>query len=185
MLVMAVLCAGGLVLAAPTNATAQESSESSAQASTSGSSSAGTAIGSSKKIGVGLGGGTLVNGVSGKFYLSESSAIKALAGLTFNGFGGEVHYMIKELQLSKFGFGRLDLGLGVGAAFRTFNYSWGNYMTVGPNANIGFQLKFNQVPLEITASWRPGYYFALSSFSGRTVGGLGLGGGGGAIRWYF
>lgn len=163
-LFVAIMCAGGVLATSPEVAHSQESKSSSS-----------SEIGKSKKIGVGLGGGSFVSGLSGKFYMGETSAIQANAGFGF-GLGGSVQYIIKEIELMSFGFADWDLALGVGAGFATS--SWG--FSVGPHANIGLSWKLKSIPLEFSGAYRPGFYFGDNIYSG-----LNFGYGGGALRWYF
>ena len=76
----------------------------------------GSGISSERTIGVGLGGGTTTSGLTGKLYLSDSSALQAVVGIGtgYNDFGVGVDYIIQEIGLTTFAGSALDLELGAG-----------------------------------------------------------------------
>ena len=146
-------------------------------------------IGRSEKIGVGVGAGPLISGVSGKFYLDQRNTIQALLGTTFyGGFGIEGNF-VHEIQLTSFSGGRLDFHVGGGLAFRTFNYYagfyyGGSFTMFGPNGVIGLGLKLKDVPLEFATEWHPGLYFG-SGYWASPYSGFYYRGGAFYARWYF
>ena len=136
-------------------------------------------IGKDAKFGVGLGGGALTSGLTAKMYLSDSTAVQAVAGITGWGvsFGAD---FIKEFgSLFDHRLGTLKWGVGGGAG--VVLYSVGTYSStiIGISGVVQLSWHFKSFPLEIVTDWRPTY------FIGDYIGGVYLGGGGGAIRYYF
>jgi hypothetical protein len=130
------------------------------------------------RIGVGVGGGTLANGLSAKFYVAPRTALQAVLGLSHWGlsFSGD---FIKEFRpFVRTPVGDMFAGVGVGAGlvrYRDFN---DEADVVGISGILELGWHFNEVPLELILDWRPTYYF------GDFIGGFFFGGGGGAIRWF-
>lgn len=140
--------------------------------------SAGGKIGGGS-FGLGLGGGTMVSGLSAKYYMGNSSAIQAVIGGSGWGFGASVDYAQDIVTLARTSWGKFNLYAGAGGAFHAYNVGADQSAVFGAAGIVGLNLHFTEIPLELATEWRPAYTF------GDYVGGLYLGGAGGGIRWYF
>ena len=130
----------------------------------------------------GVGGGNLISGFSIKKVLSKNTAVQGVLGSAVYGmFGaaGGADYMVSQPELWRGDGARLRWGVGAGAA--VVMHSGGSW--VDASAVIELVLRFDEIPLELVSDYRPGYILWLGS-SG-AFGGLHLGTGGGAVRWYF
>ncbi len=133
-------------------------------------------IGTSKKIGVGVGGGTLSSGLSGKMYLKEDFAVQATVGA---GWGTAIGVdVVKEFPINEYEPGRLFWGAGAGAGTWLVSGYGGNIFAVSGIVQLGWH--FKDMPLEVTTDIRPTFFTGDYLYSG-----LYLGGGGGAVRYYF
>ena len=54
---------------------------------------------------------------------------------------------------------------------------------IDASAVVELVLEFENLPVEVTTDWRPGYWIGLGDAA--SFGALHLNGGGGAIRWFF
>ncbi len=135
-------------------------------------------IGTSRKLGAGVGGGTLSSGLTGKMYLQDGLAAQGFvgAGGFALGLGADV---VKEFAIESFPEADVFWGAGVGVG--TFGYGYvggGGVFAVSGVAEVGIHL--NQLPVEVVLDVRPTFLTGNYVWSG-----LYLGGGGGAVRYYF
>lgn len=144
------------------------------------SSAAAAEIGSAKRLGIGLGGGTTTSGLTAKYYLAPTSAVQVFVGQRLK-YGNSISadYIMEFGPLAKAAPGKLFWGAGVGAGLLMYNRDKhrSNLVAISGVLQIGWH--FSQFPLELIADWRPTFYI------GDYDDGLWLGGGGGAIRWFF
>ncbi len=133
-----------------------------------------------KKLGVGVGGGTIANGLTAKYYLTENTALQVMLGQRFrHGVSVGADYVMEFAPLAKGGAGRLFWGAGVGAGLLLYDVGVNQSNIIGVSGIVELGWHFQALPLELIVDWRPTY------FIGDYLDGLWLGGGGGAIRWYF
>lgn len=136
-------------------------------------------IGKDSTFGIGLGGGTLTSGVTGKYYLGETTALQAVVGINGWGmsFGAD---FIKEFgALYTAPAGRLFWGAGAGGGVIMYSLGTQSAAIVGVSGVVQLGWHFNSFPIEVVSDWRPTFLV------GDYIGGLYLGGGGGAVRWFF
>lgn len=138
-----------------------------------------TEIGKDAKIGIGLGGGSLTSGLSGKLYIGDSSAIQAVGGINGWGMSFGADYIKEFGTLYDHSAGKLFWGVGAGAGVILYDLVGASATIIGVSGIIEFGWHFKSFPLEIVSDWRPTF------FIGDYIGGLYIGGGGGAIRWFF
>ena len=143
------------------------------------SASAKTDIGTEKKLGVGIGGGSLTYGLSVKSFMDEKSAIIASLGANY-GFSAEAGYLRTVMSLYEGPTGNVDLSVGGTAMVWMWDTPGVSQTIFGGRGILEFSFKFATMPLEITAEWGPAFFTGAGTFAG-----LYLGGGGGAFRWYF
>jgi hypothetical protein len=136
-------------------------------------------IGGEERFGIGLGGGTLSNGLTAKYYLDESSAVQAVLGISGWGFSLGADYVFEFDPVYKHKSGELFWGVGGGAGAVFYDVGIDSATVFGVSAVIELGWHFKSIPLEIVTDWRPTY------FVGDFIGGFYVGGGGGAIRWFF
>ena len=136
-------------------------------------------IGTSKKIGIGLGGGTMTSGFTAKLYLSQKTAIQGVVGVSSWGTSVGVDFIKEFKPLWKPRFGQLIWGVGAGAGALLYNVGKDSATIIGVSGVIQLGWHFESVPIELITDWRPTFYI------GDYIGGLSFNGGGGAIRWYF
>lgn len=140
-----------------------------------------TNIHTSRKFGIGVGGGSFAYGVSGKLFLGNQTAVQAsvgsywLAGLAVGVDGlflGNQIWTNGDLSLN------WEAGAGADALLGT---GWGSAM-FGAHGLAGLSLQFRPFPLEITTDVRPGFFFVDSAFAGLSGFTFFYGG---AVRYYF
>lgn len=126
------------------------------------------------RIGLGLGRGTLASGLTGKFYLSDRSALQAHAGYTngwgwsncsggrgrydydcrsFYGFGLNVDYLGTFAHLVSGSAGRLSASAGGGGALSSGGPYGSGLFAANGVVELGWH--FSEVPIELAADWRP------------------------------
>jgi hypothetical protein len=136
-------------------------------------------IGDDVTFGLGLGGGTLSNGLTAKYYLGEDDAVQAVFGFSGWGFSLGADYVHEFAPLYKHPRGELFWGVGGGAGAVFYDVGIDSATVFGLSAVIELGWHFKSIPLEIVTDWRPTY------FVGDYIGGFYFAGGGGAIRWFF
>jgi hypothetical protein len=135
-------------------------------------------IGATKKFGLGVGGGSFTYGLAPKLYLTPNDAVQGSVGWTVYGLQVGADYLRQLGTALDHPAGRLWYGAGAGVEVLMYNYLSRNASEVGV-AGVGeVGWHFSSMPLEVTASIRPTFYF------GEFYAGLYFAGGG-AIRWYF
>ncbi|GEM_PF-2474940 len=163
--VLIAACAAALLML-PSTAFAQGDFESSGQ------------IGQGKNIGVGLGGGSIVSGLTLKGYFSDQVAGQLfIGGGAYGGFGfgvdGDIVFEFATIAEAE-NAGRLFLGAGGGAGF-VFN----RFFSAGSvNALFEMGWHFYDVPIELVIDYRPTFYFGGFNAAG-------FGGFGGFVPWGF
>ena len=131
------------------------------------------------RFGLGLGGSTLANGINGKLYLSDNTAIQVGVGYWFGAgisISGDIIferalYKIPELSIQGY--------LGAGPSVGFFGVAGAGGAVVGGSAVGGVGLQIAEFPIEVTAEIRPTILVASDVWGGFYIGG------GGAIRYYF
>ena len=139
-------------------------------------------IGSTQKFGVGLGGGSLANGITAKLYIHPTAALQGVLGQygsygTNSGFSMSADFIREIGSLAEVeNVGRLfwSVGAGVGIVIS------GDTQTFGASGVMEFGWHFERFPLEVTTDWRPTFYLGDGH-----MGGLYFRYGGGAIRYFF
>lgn len=144
-----------------------------------GSAQARTPIGTEKKIGVGLGGGTMTSGITAKYYLNEKLQVQAVVGGSGWGIGFGADAIQDVAHLVDHEAGSLKLGVGGGLGLVMYSVGPFSATVAGVSGVVQVGWQFSSIPLEIVTDWRPTF------FIGDYLGGLYLGGGSGAVRWYF
>jgi hypothetical protein len=129
-------------------------------------------VGGSKKLGLGLSGGNVASGLSGKLFLTESVAVQGIVGgyVSERTFALEADIVQQLGVLARPAAGELVWGVGATAGLA-------NALNLGGIGQLAF--RFNAVPVELAAEWRPGV------FLGGKDGGVHLFSAGSAVRWFF
>ncbi len=144
------------------------------------STAAAAEIGGAKRLGVGLGGGTTTSGLTVKYYLAPTTAVQVFLGQRWK-YGNSIaaDYIMEFGPLAQGAPGRLFWGAGVGAGLLLYSRNNQSASVIAISGVLQLGWHFKQFPLELIADWRPTFYI------GDYADGLWLGGGGGAIRWFF
>lgn len=143
-------------------------------------------IGATRKLGVGLGGSSLANGVTAKYYLSSHGALQASAGVVQSTHAYEDGQSLAVDYVHELGnfwdppYGRLFWGLGAGilANFHSAMGSRGTDFAIAGVFEVGWH--FKDFPLELTVDARPTFYLGDSPETSSL-----WPYGGGAVRWFF
>lgn len=134
------------------------------------------------KTGVGLRGG-LSNGVTLKHFLSENTAAEAIFSTRWRGFDLTGLYEIHNQDA--FDVDRLNWYYGIGGHIGFWNgtyVTWAtdnaDYMVIGIDGILGIEYNFEEIPINISADWKPAF---------NIIGTTGFWGDGGAlsIRYIF
>ena len=137
-------------------------------------------IGKGKSFGAGLGGGTATSGITVKQYLGQSAAIQGFIGLNAGrGTSLGADYVMEFPDIASGEVGRLFWGVGLGAGLLLYADGGNSATVIGISGVVELGWHFERWPLELIADWRPTFWI------GDFIGGLGVRGGTGAIRWYF
>jgi len=136
-------------------------------------------IGTKDMIGLGLGGGTMVNGVTGKIFLSRSDSIQAIAGIGKWGvsFGGG--YVRQMGTLWKGPAGRCFWSVGLDASVLLYDEKPSTFHLLSLSGVLELGWHTRKVPLEIVLDYRPSF------FIGERQQGLKFNVAGAAMRWFF
>lgn len=139
-------------------------------------------IGTERKLGLGLGGGSLANGITGKLYLSPNTAVQGVLG-QFGNYGTNSGISMSADFIQEIGslaevddVGRLFWGVGAGAGLVLS----GDVTSIGVSGVVEIGWHFERFPLEVTTDWRPTMYLSDGPLTG-----LYFRYGGGAIRYFF
>jgi hypothetical protein len=144
-------------------------------------------VGAAKKVGLGLGDGTVNSGIAGKLFLSDKLALQGVVGQYFGyGLGLDVDAVQQLGTLAKNDAGELVWGAGGGVGLATWDnvigYEGSSSLSVSGVGQLAW--RFNAVPVEVTAEWRPSFFVSsVPGFSSDSQ--LYLFGTGGAVRWFF
>jgi hypothetical protein len=133
------------------------------------------------RLGLGVGGGTLASGLTGKVYLGGRAAFQGVVGFSRWGLSLGADYIQEFQPFARTEGGDLFAGVGVGAGLVQYRDVFDQASVLGISAVFELGWHFNRVPLELIIDWRPTFYFG--DFA--ELGGFFGGGGGGAIRWFF
>ncbi|MDA3822429.1 MAG: hypothetical protein PF450_07470 [Bacteroidales bacterium] len=109
--------------------------------------------------GIGLRGG-LSNGVTIRHFIGETTAVEGLIQTRWSGFSLTGLY---ELQRNDaWDVDRLNWYYGVGAHVGMYNstdYTWanttGSVVVLGIDAILGIEYNFEEIPINISADWKP------------------------------
>ena len=134
-------------------------------------------------LGLGLGGGNLISGVSIKKCLSKETAVQGVVGGLVYGVAVGADYMVSQKTLWTGREVLLRWGVGAGTGVMSHGFAGFAGVLLDVSAVVELVLEFKSLPLEVTTDWRPGYLMGFGSAA--SLGYLHLNGGGGAIRWYF
>lgn len=125
-------------------------------------------------MGLGLGGGSFAEGVSGKLFLGQGLAAQAAVGMWFaRGLAANADVLLEMPQLWTNGTLALNWNAGLGAGVIL-----GSPSAVAVNGVAGLSLQLKPFPIELTTEFRPTFILA------DLWGGMYFGGGG-AIRYFF
>lgn len=133
------------------------------------------------RLGLGLGGSSLVSGLSAKYYLSGNTAVQAEVG-AWAGYGLliGVDGIVEMPQLWTNGTLSINWNVGAGATAGTYSYSGYGGFVGGVSGIVGLGFQLAPIPLEFVTEFRP--TFLLGFYEGAFP--L-YWGGGGALRYYF
>lgn len=135
---------------------------------------------SSGNFGLGLGGGTGVTGLSGKYYLGESSAVQGMLGWWGLGHDASAMGLGADYLLEMPAFAEADplkLGWNAGAGGMLWVWDGGGAAIAGSGV-LGLEVLLQPIPLDIVLEYRPtvliipDVYIDLVNFTGH-------------IRYYF
>ncbi|MSQ84532.1 MAG: hypothetical protein EXR77_16910 [Myxococcales bacterium] len=131
-------------------------------------------IAATRKIGVGIGSGTIGDlGLTAKYYVASTMAVQAFVGrYKVRELAISVDAVVEPVEITKILGGRLWAGGGAGVV------TWGSAGSrhIGLSAVVQSGYHFSRAPVELVLDWRP--YYDLD-------GDLELGALSGAVRWYF
>ncbi len=136
-----------------------------------------------KTLGVGVGGGNLISGISVKKCLTKDTAVQGVVGGLASGVGAGADYLVAQNTVWKGRAVRLRWGVGAGTGLVSHSFAGFGGVLLDLSAVVELVFEFKTLPLEVTTDWRPGYLMGFGSTA--SLGYLHLNGGGGAIRWYF
>ena len=136
-----------------------------------------------RTLGLGLGGGNLISGVSVKRCLTKDTAVQGVVGGLVYGVGVGADYLVAQNTVWTGRDVRLRWGVGAGTGLVSHGFAGFGGVLLDFSAVVELVLEFKTLPIEVTTDWRPGYLMGFGSTA--SLGYLHLNGGGGAIRWYF
>ncbi len=134
------------------------------------------------KVGVGVGGGLGVSGLSGKFWLRGDNALQVVVGAWGLGRypysdpyfypyphapGVSVDYLFEMPSLARSEPVIVAWNLGLGGAVGAYEPAW-----LGASGVAGLEFAFQPAPIDLTLEYRPGFIFVpgfgldLVNFSG-------------------
>lgn len=133
------------------------------------------------RLGLGLGGSSLVSGLSAKYYLSSNTAVQAAVG-AWAGYGLLVGIdgIVEMPQLWTNGTLSINWNVGGGATVGTYKYNSYGGLVGGVSGIVGLGFQLEPIPLEFVTEFRP--TFLIGWYEGAFP--L-YWGGGGAIRYFF
>lgn len=116
-------------------------------------------IHSSGRFGIGLGGGTISNGLSAKYYMTAGTAIQANLGsygnggdrADFGGFAASADFLLERGPLTTTGYFSLDWSFGLGAGVGVRDSNTG----IAAAGVLGLELNFTVIPIDLVLEYRP------------------------------
>jgi opacity protein-like surface antigen len=112
------------------------------------------------KTGIGLRGG-LYNGLTIKHFISSKTALEGLLATRWSGFEITGLY---EISNRAFDVERLNWYFGLGGHVGFYNgnnTTWGDagksYTVIGLDGILGLEYNFSEVPINISADWKPAF----------------------------
>lgn len=128
-------------------------------------------------FGLGIGSGTLANGLSAKYFIDSGNALQFNLGVfggrgidnrwhRFGGVGFSADYLFEMPAIVKASDTfelAWNLGLGLGIGFDNDDYEhkdhrYHDYVAVGASFVLGLELNFLALPLDIVLEYRPGVF---------------------------
>lgn len=141
-------------------------------------------IAQSGTFGIGLGGGTITSGLTGKYYLSRETAIQGFLGSWRDlGWSLSADFLYEFADLTENGDGRLFAGVGGGVGFAQGYRLGGNFLVLNGVFELGWH--FRSFPLEIVLDVRPIVSLGPAAGVFGRYGGFEPFGVGVAFRWFF
>lgn len=111
------------------------------------------------KVGIGVGGGLGVNGLSGKFWLDDGNAIQLVIGAWGvgrydygYGLGVSADYLWEMPSLARAEALILAWNLGLGASVGANDPAW-----LGVSGVAGLEFNFQPAPIDVVIEYRPGF----------------------------
>lgn len=115
-------------------------------------------------FGLGLGAGTIANGLSGKYFVNEQHAIQANLGLFggggaadrfthYNGFGLSADYLVELgtiVQAADVMELAWNVGVGAGLGLNSKTFAFAGALV------LGLEFNFLPVPIDVVIEYRPG-----------------------------
>lgn len=118
------------------------------------------------KLGVGLGAGSRISGISAKYWLSDTSALQVVLGgayaYGYTGAGLSVDYLVEMPPVFDHEAFNITWSAGLGVGTYTYN-GYGNGLTVSGVGGLEFNLK--ELPVEVAIEYRPGIYISNGIFN--------------------
>lgn len=112
------------------------------------------------RFGLGVGGGTISNGLSGKYYMTGATALQFNVG-TFGGgegrykdmggFAVSADFLLERGPLTTTEFFSLDWSFGLGAGVGVRNDNTG----IAAAGVLGLELNFTVIPIDLVLEYRP------------------------------
>jgi len=110
---------------------------------------------------IGIRGG-YYNGITAKMFLGEKSAVEGILATRWSGFNVTALYEI--YNDNAFDVDRLNWYYGVGGhigfwngAYTSWNDPSGSYIAIGVDGIIGIEYNFEEIPINISLDWKPGF----------------------------
>lgn len=121
---------------------------------------AGTPIRSTGNFGLGIGGGTITSGLSGKYFLSDAYAVQGVvgwwgAGYGQGGIGVSADFLVEQPSLHHDEVVEIAWNWGGGGTIASSNFGG---LILGANATVGLEFNFEPAPIDLVVEWRPGIF---------------------------
>jgi len=128
------------------------------------------------RFGLGIGAGTLANGLSAKYFIDNSNALQFNLGAFggrgwdnrwhyFGGFGFSMDYLFEMPTIAKAGQAfelawNIGAGLGIGYDDDDYIYKkdrYNDYFALAASFVLGLEFDFIAIPIDIVIEFRPGF----------------------------